>query len=130
VAVVITDLSPESTDQFAGSSDIFVFDVATGAQTRITTSANREQSIAPVWSPDGTQIAYLALRNGTNGLYRKASNGQGAEELLYKHIAESSPRRRRRFRGRHAFFSELRCPSIKMKLHFFTELLIQTARPQ
>jgi Tol biopolymer transport system component len=83
VAVVITDLHPESTDQFAGSADIFVFDVAAGAQTRITTSANREQSIAPVWSPDGTQIAYLALRNGTNGIYRKASNGQGAEELLY-----------------------------------------------
>jgi len=84
IAVVETDLHPESTDQFAQTADIFVFDVATGARTRITTSGNREQAIAPVWSPDGTQLAYLALRAGNQGLYRKASNGQGSEELLYK----------------------------------------------
>jgi len=84
VAVVETDLHPESTDQFAQTADIFVFEVATGAKIRITTSGNREQAIAPVWSPDGTQLAYLALRGGSQGLYRKAANGEGSEELLYK----------------------------------------------
>jgi Tol biopolymer transport system component len=84
VAVVEADLHPESTDQFAQTADIFVFDVATGARTRITTSGNREQAIAPVWSPDGTQLAYLALRGGSQGLYRKAANGEGSEELLYQ----------------------------------------------
>jgi Tol biopolymer transport system component len=84
IAVVETDLHPESTDQFAQTADIFVYDVDTGAHTRITTSGNREQAIAPVWSPDGTQLAYLALRGGSQGIYRKPSNGQGSEELLYK----------------------------------------------
>ncbi len=84
IAVVETDLHPESTDQFAQTADIFVYNVDTGARTRITTSGNREQAIAPVWSPDGAQLAYLALRGGSQGLYRKPSNGQGSEELLYK----------------------------------------------
>ncbi len=84
IAVVETDLHPESTDPFAQTADIFVYDVDTGARTRITTSGNREQAIAPVWSPDGAQLAYLALRGGSQGLYRKPSNGQGSEELLYK----------------------------------------------
>jgi Tol biopolymer transport system component len=84
IAVVETDLHPESTDPFAQTADIFVYDADTGARSRITTSGNREQAIAPVWSPDGTQLAYLALRGGSQGLYRKPSNGQGSEELLYK----------------------------------------------
>jgi Tol biopolymer transport system component len=84
IAVVEADLHPESTDQFAQTADIFVFDADTASRTRITTSGNREQAIAPVWSPDGTQLAYLALRGGSQGLYRKPSNGQGSEELLYK----------------------------------------------
>jgi len=84
IAVVEADLHPESTDQFAQTADIFVYDVDTAAHTRITTSGNREQAIAPVWSPDGTQLAYLALRAGSQGIYRKPSNGQGSEELLYK----------------------------------------------
>jgi Tol biopolymer transport system component len=37
-----------------------------------------------VWSPDGTQLAYVALRGGAEGIYRKPSNGEGSEELLYK----------------------------------------------
>jgi Tol biopolymer transport system component len=84
IAVVETDLHPESTDQFAQTADIFVLDVDTGTRVRITTSGNREQAIAPVWSPDGTQLAYVALRGGSQGLYRKPSNGQGSDELLYK----------------------------------------------
>jgi Tol biopolymer transport system component len=58
--------------------------VNTGARTRLTTSKSREQARAPVWSPDGRQVAYVALRDGTEGLYRRAATGEGAEELLYK----------------------------------------------
>ena len=65
--------------------DIWVMDVATGKGTRITAGQPREATRAPVWSPDGKQLAYVSLRAGTEGLYRKASNGEGPEELLYKH---------------------------------------------
>src|SRR5262249_24898484 len=39
----------------------------------------------PVWSPDGSQLAYATIRAGQEGIYRCASNGKGPEELLYKH---------------------------------------------
>ena len=39
----------------------------------------------PVWSPDGSQLAYVALRGSYERVYRKASNGEGTEELLYQY---------------------------------------------
>lgn len=38
--------------------------------------------IAPVWSPDGSRIAFAAVRAGGTGLYQKNSNGAGREEVL------------------------------------------------
>ncbi len=66
--------------------DLWVIDVATGERTRITSHAkwNEEWAVAPVWSPDSRQLAYVGLRDGYEGVYRKASNGEGAEELLYR----------------------------------------------
>ena len=77
VAVVKNDLTNET-------ADLFVLDVATGASTRLTTSARTEFVMAPVWSPDGSRIAYVTIRKGQEGIYVRPSNGQGAEELLYK----------------------------------------------
>jgi len=67
------------------TEDIWVLDVATGNSTRITSSPRREPAWTPVWSPDGSQVAYVALRGSYQCLYRKASNGEGTEELLYQH---------------------------------------------
>jgi Tol biopolymer transport system component len=67
------------------TADIWVRDIGTGKAARITSSNARENTRAPVWSPDGKQLAYVALRGGSEGLYRKASDGQGPEEQLYKH---------------------------------------------
>jgi Tol biopolymer transport system component len=36
----------------------------------------------PVWSPDGTHIAFTSDRKGVRDIYVKQSNGIGAEELL------------------------------------------------
>ncbi len=78
VAVIKVDLENES-------ADLWVLDVATGGATRITTSAKTESVRAPVWSPDSSQLAYVTIRNGQEGIYRRASNGKGSEKLLYKH---------------------------------------------
>ena len=68
------------------TQDAWVIDIASGKSVRITTASQaRELTRAPVWSPDGTQLAYVSLRGGTEGLYRKAATGDGPEELLYKH---------------------------------------------
>jgi Tol biopolymer transport system component len=64
-----------------GQGDIWVYDVATGASTRITSDPANETW--PVWSPDGSQIVFASNR-GRNGLYRKAADGTGSEELLYR----------------------------------------------
>jgi len=77
VAVCIEDLANES-------ADLFVLDAATGMKTRLTTSARTEFVMAPVWSPDGRRIAYVTIRKGQEGIYARAANGQGSEELLYK----------------------------------------------
>ena len=86
-----TVLSPDRTrvavikrDFEAENADLWILDVATGKSTRITTSAKDEFSRWPVWSPDGSQVAYVALRSAVEGVYRKAASGEGPEELLYK----------------------------------------------
>ncbi|HEV3332271.1 MAG TPA: hypothetical protein VG096_14880 [Bryobacteraceae bacterium] len=77
LAVLKADLEKEN-------QDVWVVDLATGASTQITSGQSREFSVSPVWSPDGSQLAYVALRGGSFEICRKASNGQGAEEVLYK----------------------------------------------
>jgi Tol biopolymer transport system component len=77
LAVVRTDLEKES-------QDLWVIDNASGKMIQLTVSKTREQAGSPAWSPDGRQIAYVALREGFFGLFRKSSNAQGEEELLYK----------------------------------------------
>jgi Tol biopolymer transport system component len=77
VAVVKNDLTNES-------ADLFILDIATGASTRLTTSARTEFVMAPVWSPDGSRIAYVTILKGQEGIYVRPSNGQGTPELLFK----------------------------------------------
>ena len=77
VAVVKEDLANES-------ADLFILDIATGASTRLTTSARTEFVMAPVWSPDGSRIAYVTILKGQEGVYVRPSNGQGTAELLFK----------------------------------------------
>jgi eukaryotic-like serine/threonine-protein kinase len=68
-------------DNGAGNHDIWVFDVARGVQTRLTFGPVENDS--PVWSPDGKWIVYTALESNIHTkIYRKLSNGSGAEELL------------------------------------------------
>jgi Tol biopolymer transport system component len=66
-------------------NDLWVVEVASGKYTRITTSPKaRETVTTPVWSPDGREIAFVALRDGSFGIYKKAASGEGAEELVYR----------------------------------------------
>jgi dipeptidyl aminopeptidase/acylaminoacyl peptidase len=65
-----------------GRSDIFVLNLARTSETRLTSGpANNEN---PVWSPDGTQIAFTSDREGTSNLYLRAADGSGSDQLLLK----------------------------------------------
>jgi Tol biopolymer transport system component len=80
VAVIKGDLDKET-------NDLWILEVATGQGLQITNTQPREPASTPVWSPDGSQVAYIRLTDGFPALYRKASTGAGAEELLYRHTA-------------------------------------------
>ena len=77
VALVKNDLDNES-------ADLYVLEIASGKNTRLTTSKKTEFVQSPIWSPDGKQLAYVQIRDGVEGVYRRPADGSGAEELLYK----------------------------------------------
>jgi eukaryotic-like serine/threonine-protein kinase len=64
----------------AGETDIWVLDLARGVRTRLTFGPVGNTD--PQWSPDGAWIAYVSARDGRYSIYRKHSDGSGAEELL------------------------------------------------
>ena len=68
-----------------GKTHVWVLDVSTGTGTQITSDAAPHTS--PVWSPDGRQIAYISNQNE---VHRKASDGSGSDELIYKHAPGST----------------------------------------
>ena len=64
-----------------GVSDVWVLDLVRGTRTRLTFGPIYNN--APRWSPDGKWIAYTSNRNGRFQLFRKPSDGGGAEEELF-----------------------------------------------
>jgi eukaryotic-like serine/threonine-protein kinase len=63
----------------SGTRDIWLHDLARGTDTRFTFGPGLISS--PVWSGDGSRIAFNAVNGGR---YVKASNGVGATEALDK----------------------------------------------
>jgi serine/threonine protein kinase len=61
--------------------DIWVTDLSRGTTSRLTFDASQE-NVSPIWSPDGTRLAYGSFRNGKGGLFLKPANNAGAEERL------------------------------------------------
>jgi serine/threonine protein kinase/Tol biopolymer transport system component len=69
-----------------GLGDVWTIDAENGTPTRLT--FDDAEDGAPVWSPDGTQLAFNSGRKATlarmpTALYRRAANGAGADELLF-----------------------------------------------
>lgn len=63
-----------------GVSDAWVLDLDRGVRTRLTFGPTN--NAYPLWSPDGKWIIYNSTRNGVHQIYRKLSDGTGAEEEL------------------------------------------------
>jgi hypothetical protein len=82
LAIIILDLH---TSNF----DVWVYDLLRGGKSRLTFAPSFEGN--PVWSPDGTHIAFSSDRKGAFHIYQKAANGTGGEETLLEADADETP---------------------------------------
>jgi Tol biopolymer transport system component len=71
--------------------DIWIYDPDQGDRLqRWTTDVSQENS-SPVWSPDGKRIAFASRRNGKWGIYVKAADKTGNEELVVEPNVPTAP---------------------------------------
>ena len=64
----------------ASSFDIWVYDMVRATAHQLT--FNQQDNEVPIWSPDGTQIAFLSIQGGSVSIHQKASSGVGEEEVV------------------------------------------------
>jgi Tol biopolymer transport system component len=62
-------------DPRLGTDDIWVYDLKREVTTRLTSDPAEE--FAPVWSPDGSRIAFRSDRNGPPDVYEVFADGSG-----------------------------------------------------
>lgn len=62
--------------------DIWVRELRRDVATRLT--FHEALDLRPVWSPDGTRIAFFSDRDGAPTIYQKPANGAGEAEPLFE----------------------------------------------
>jgi serine/threonine-protein kinase len=80
----------ERTDPQSRTQDIWLIELARGVASRFTFDAHN--NIYPVWSPDGSRIAFGSDRDGgVFGVYEKPANGATSDVLLLKAPEGAAP---------------------------------------
>ena len=79
IAVRIRDLA-------TGTRDIWIVDVVREVASRLTFDPRNENY--PVWSPDGTRIAYTSTSTQAPGIYVQPATGAGRSELFLPSTGE------------------------------------------
>jgi serine/threonine protein kinase len=72
-----------------GNNDIWVLETARGVLSRLTFDSGLDHS--PLWSPDGSRLAFFSSRAGVRGLVQKLASGAGAEKPLHSASAPLLP---------------------------------------
>ena len=82
------------TDQ---DNDVWVFNLARGALTRMTFEPTEDET--PAWSPDGQWLAFAGYVRGSDverAVFRRRADGTGTEDIVWKgpnhsHVTDWSP---------------------------------------
>jgi dipeptidyl aminopeptidase/acylaminoacyl peptidase len=69
--------------------DIWIIDIARNVRSRLTFDPGTDGS--PVWSPDGTRIAFEGSTSGKVSLRQKPINGTAADESLLEGLGSITP---------------------------------------
>ena len=84
----------EIRDAETSTGRIWVFDLSRGSLSLLSSSTKPSPNwdFAPVWSPDGSRIAFVhnTASPRSFGIYQRLSNGAGNDELLLK-LADKGP---------------------------------------
>ncbi len=76
-------------DARVGTPDLWLYDTRRNIRTRFTTDGAADNN--PLWSPDGSQIAFSSSRSGHVNVYVKNTGGSQPEELLYQGGGDNFP---------------------------------------
>jgi tricorn protease len=79
----------QNTVVFTAEGDLWKYDIATGATSRLTTNPGLE--IYPVISPDGKQIVFVGQYEGTSDLYVMNIDGSVPKRLTYDFDGRTKP---------------------------------------
>jgi Tol biopolymer transport system component len=82
--LAVAELEPQS-----DRADLRLIDLVRGGNLRLTTSPATDAS--PVWSPDGTRLAFRSNREGQHDLYVRQAAGGGPDELFVKNLVAKYP---------------------------------------
>ncbi len=83
----------DQADPESGSRDLWVRDLQRGSTQKLTFDPANDSH--PIWSPDGSRIAWGSNRGGRFGIYEKPASGAGQDELLLvgdTQISQTMPR--------------------------------------
>ena len=80
--IVAADRQDPQTKTF----DVWLYDLVRGTASRFTFGPGTNQF--PVWSPDGSRIAFYSNRNGVGYAFQKATSGTAQDEVLRKPLGE------------------------------------------
>jgi Tol biopolymer transport system component len=88
IAFSMAETPPPGVLRLRTNLDIYTFDVETGERTQLTQDPTSDEG--PAWSPDGQRIAFVSMRDNTEGeIYVMNADGSDVRRLTDNDLSEA-----------------------------------------